>query len=174
MPKEEKVQEVARLAEMLEKGRLALFTDFRGMPAHEMAELRRRLREKGVDYRVIKNTLMALALEKAGKGEGKVLLQGPTAIAVGYGEEVETARVFAEFLRQSKALKLQGALLLDRVLRSEEVLALAALPSKEVLLSRVLGTMQAPLARLLGVLQAPMAGLLLVLQARSKQLEGGS
>ena len=48
MPKEEKVQEVASLAEMLEKGRLALFTEFRGMPAHEMMDLRRRLREKGV------------------------------------------------------------------------------------------------------------------------------
>ena len=174
MPKEEKVQEVARLAEMLEKGRLALFTDFRGMHSQEMTELRRRLREKGVDYRVIKNTLMALALDKAGKGEGKVLLQGPTAVAVGYGEEVETARIFAEFLRQSKTLKLRGALLVDRVLRSEEVLALAALPPREVLLSKVLGTMHSPLARLLGVLQAPMAGLLLVLQARSKQIEGGS
>lgn len=174
MPKEEKVQEVASLAEMLEKGRLALFTDFRGMPAHEMTELRRRLREKGVDYRVIKNTLMALALDKAGKGEGKALLQGPTAVAVSYEEEVETARVLAEFLRQSKTLKLRGALLLDRVLRSDEVLALAALPPKEVLLSRVLGTMQAPLSRLVGVLQAPLAGLLLVLQARSRQLEGGS
>jgi len=174
LPKEEKVQEVAGLAEMLEKGRLALFTDFRGMPAHEMTDLRKRLREKGVEYRVIKNTLMALALDKAGKGDGKSLLQGPTAIAVSYGEEIETARVFAEFLRQSKTLKLRGALLLDRVLQSDEVLALSTLPPRDVLLGRVLGAMQAPLSRLAGVMEAPLAGFLGVLQARSKQLEGGS
>ena len=174
MPKEEKVLEVARLTEMLEKGRLTMFTDFRGMPAHEMTELRKRLRAKGVDYRVIRNTLMSLALDKAGKGDAKALLQGPTAVAVSYGEEIETAKLFADFLRQSKTLKLRGALLLDRVIRSDEVLALAALPPREVLISRVLGAMQAPLAGFVGVLQAPISGLLMVLQARSKQLEGGS
>ena len=170
MPSEAKIAEVARLAERLQKSRLALFTDFRGLRAQEMGGLRLKLRAQGIDYQVVKNTLVIRALEQVGRGEGKKLLLGPTAIAFGYGEEASTAKGMAEALRSLKALRLQGGLLGERVLTAAEVLSLATLPPREVVLANLLGGMQAPAARLLGVLQASLAGLARLLQARASQL----
>ena len=172
MPREKKVQSIDNLKDIVAKCDVAILTDYRGLSAAEMTILRRRLRELGIDYKVVKNTLARFAVERAGRGELVSLFEGPVAIAFGYGNIVEPARTLDDYIRTSKTvLSIKGGFLADRILTSEEVVTLSKLPSREILIGKVLGGMQAPIVSLLTCLNAPMRGFIGVLQARIQQLE---
>ncbi|MBI4301835.1 MAG: 50S ribosomal protein L10 [Chloroflexi bacterium] len=173
MPTEKKQIIAAELATKLAQCSIALATDYRGLSVAEITQLRRRLGAEGVEYRVVKNTLARLAATAAGKPGLVNLLDGPTAIALGYGDIIAPSRVIADYLRSTrKTMDIRGAVIARRVLGSEEVSALATLPPREVLLSRVLGGIQSPLYSLANVLNANLRGLFTVLQGRIHQLEG--
>jgi large subunit ribosomal protein L10 len=139
-----------------------------------MTDLRRRLRELSIEYKVIKNTMARFAAERAGKDELASFFEGPIAIALGYGDISEPARALADYIRTSKAtLSIKGGFLGSRLLTSEEVMILSTLPPREVLLAKMVGGMQTPIVNLLSYLAAPVRGLMSVLQARRQQLEGG-
>jgi large subunit ribosomal protein L10 len=140
-----------------------------------MNKLRRKLKEAGVEYRVVKNNLAAIAAKNVGKEGLKDLLVGPSAVAFSSTDEVAPAKVLAEFIRTTKPpLTIRGGLLQTRVLSVADVAALAAMPPREVLVARVVGQMKSPLYSLVTVLNGNLAGLTRVLQARKQQLEGGS
>ncbi len=161
-----KAKKVESLAEGI-GGRAALIvTDYRGLRVGEFQDLRRRLRPRGVEYHVVKNSLFGRAAEKVGKGELRSLLSGPTAIAVGGGDEVELAKGFVEETRTLKALRILGAFVGGRAIRAEDVLALARLPGRPQLQGTLVGTLQAPLAQIVGVLGAPFGNLIRVLSAK--------
>jgi len=95
------------------------------------------------------------------------------AIALGYGDVTEPAKILADYIKTSKStLTIKGGFLGDRVLTSEEVSTLSRLPSREILLAKLLGGMQGPIAGLANCLSAPITGVARVLQARIKQMEG--
>jgi len=174
MLKEKKGQMIDELASRLSRCTIAVATDYRGLTAKEMVQLRRRLTELGVEYRVIKNTLTRFAAEKAGKKQLEALLTGPVAIAFGYDDVIKPAQVLREHIRSvGSVLQIKGGILGDRLLTAEDVANLAILPSKDVLLARLVGQLNAPLQALHNVLSAPLRGLLNVMQARIKQVEGG-
>jgi len=174
MPKEKKVESVDRLAGMLSRSAITVVTDYRGLSVAEMNQLRRRLRELGIDYRVVKNTLARFAAKKAGKEGLTYLLEGPTAIAFGYGDVAEPARALTDYLRTSRvSLSIKGGLLHERVLTPEEISLLSTLPPKSELVAKLLAGIQAPLSSLLYVLTAHVSGLMRVLHLRIQQLEGG-
>lgn len=171
--REEKAQVIEQLLELIAKSSIGILTDYRGIPGGEMAGLRRKLRESGIDYRVVKNTLARLAASKAGREELAGLFQGTLAVAFGYGEVTEPAKILTEYIRGSKSnLSIKGGFVAGRVLTPADVAAISVLPSKEVLLGKVLAGMQSPITSLVGVLVAPLRGFTGVLQARMKQLEG--
>jgi len=174
MPREEKVRIVEELQEVFSKCSIGILTDYRGLSTAELTELRRALRNSGVSYRVVKNTLARLAAERVGKSELISLFEGPVAIAFGYGDMVEPAKILADYIRNQKTpLSIKGGFAGDRVFTPGDVEALAALPSREILLGKVLAGMQSPIVALISCLAGPMRGLVGVLQARAKQLEGG-
>ncbi len=173
MAREKKVQIIDRLREVFSTCSIGILTDYRGLSAPEMTDLRRRLREQGIEYRVIKNTLARFAAEGASKDELASFFEGQTAIAFGYGDIAESARALADYIRNSKAtLNIKGGFLSDRLLTSEEVMTLSTLPSREILLAKTVGGMQAPIITLLSHLATPMRGFINLLQARMQQLEG--
>ena len=173
MPKEKKEQIARRIEEFLSGCKIAIVTDYRGMPVAEMSQLRHRLKESGIEYHVVKNTLACLAAERTGKEGLKSLLRGPSAIAFGYGGASEPAKMLTEYIRSSKvALSIKGGLLGERMLSSEEVATLSSLPSTEILLSRLAQQMQMPISSLLAVLSANLRGIVQILKAREQQLRG--
>jgi large subunit ribosomal protein L10 len=173
MSREKKARTIDSLEEVFSRCSLGILTDYRGLSAHEMTVLRRRLGEVGIEYRVVKNTLARFAAERLGRSELAAAFEGPVALALGYGEIVEPAKVLADYINTAKSiLAIKGGFLGDRLLTSEEVSVLSKLPSREVLVARVLGAMQSPIVALVNCLNAPIAGLAQVLQARIKQLEG--
>jgi len=152
---------------------VGILTDYRGLKATELAELRRRLRDSGVDYKVVKNTLLRFAAERAGRDELTTQVEGPLAIAFGYGDITEPAKALSNYIETTKAsLSIKGGFLGERLLTSMEVATLSKLPPREVLLARVVGGVQMPLMTLVGQLSAPLRGFVGVLQARIQQLGG--
>jgi len=162
---------VEELGEKLSKSNLVVLTDYRGMTVADIASLRRKLRDMGVEYRVAKNTLLNLAAEKAGKTALKSALVGPTAVAFGDGDVAALARALGEFERTSKVFKVKAGLLGHRLLAPNEVAGLGTLPSRDVLLSQVVAGIQSPIAGLVGTLGGVLSGLVGTLEARRQQLE---
>jgi len=172
---DEKKEVVEQLADRLARCNIAITTDYRGIRVGEMTDLRRRLRQRDIEFRVVKNTLVGFAAEKADKSEFINVVEGPTAIAFGYGDIAEPAKAMVEYIRSSGSmLRIRGALVGRRAISAAEVTTLAYMPPKEVLVAKLLGGVRAPIVGLVNVLSANIAGLAHVLDARIRQLEGGS
>ena len=173
MAQEKKTQIIDELQEQLSKCRVGILTDYRGLTTAEITGLRRQLREASITYRVVKNTLARLAAERSGRKDLADLFDGPVAIAFGYDDIVEPAKVLANYIRTAKStLSIKSGFLSDSLLTSEDLKTLATLPSREVLIAKLLSAMQSPIVMLMSVLSSPMRGFMGVLQARIEQLEG--
>lgn len=173
MPTQQKIDRVSDLADQLERSTIALTADYTGISVNEMNELRRQMRANGVEFTIIKNTLMELAADAANRPLVKDIVQGPTAIAFGYDDPSAVPKVLAEFIRTTRLpLDIQGAILGEGgMLPPADVNRMAALPAKPQLVASLLGQLQAPLQRLLGALNGPLQNLDGLLQARIRQLE---
>lgn len=174
MLRKQKEEIINGIAKDLGRCTVAIATDYRGITAKDMVQLRKQLHLQGVEYKVVKNTLAHFAAEKAGiKGLDQFLV-GPMAIALGYDDVVKPAKILVDATKTpGSVLKIKGGVMGDKVLTAADVASLASIPPKEVLLSQLLGRLQAPIYSLHFVLSSPLRGLVTVLQARSKQLEGG-
>jgi large subunit ribosomal protein L10 len=172
--REQKTQIIDSLQQLFSQCSIGILTDYRGQSANEMTQLRRRLRELGIEYKVVKNTLARFAAQRSGREELLSFFEGPVAIAFGSGDIIEPAKALADYIETSKAsMIIKGGFLPDRLLTKEEITTLSTLPSKEVLLARVVGGVQSPISALVSQLTSPMMGIIAVLQARIQQLEGG-
>jgi len=171
---EQKKETVSELADKLARATIAITTSYSGLTVAQMTELRRRLRQEQIEYRVVKNNLARFAAEQTGREGLTSVIQGPTAIAFGYGDVVAPAKTLLDYIRSTKIeLGILGGLMEDRVLSAAEVTALATLPSREVLIARVLSGMQGSIYGLVNVLNANIVGLVYLLNARKQQLEEG-
>ncbi len=173
MKKAQKAQNIDLMEKVLSKATIGILTDYRGLKTAEVNSLRRKLQDAGGDYKVVKNTLAAKAAEKVNHKEVVPILKGPVAVALGYKEAQNTAKVLTDHVRTARiTLPIRGGFMGNTLLSSEDVTTLATLPPKPVLVAKVVGGMKGPLYALVGVLSAPMRDLQGVLQARIKQMEG--
>lgn len=170
--RDEKVVTVNEIADRLRRSSMAVLADYRGLSVSQITELRRQLRPASVEFRVVKNTLARLAARAAERESLVPVLEGPTAIAFGYGDPVAMAKALTETIRtQRLPLTIKYGLLDNRLLPPTEVSRLAELPGRDVLLGQVVATIQAPLTGLVNVLAGTIGSLLGVLEARRAQLE---
>jgi large subunit ribosomal protein L10 len=158
MPTQAKRDSVAELAEQLASSSAAIVSDYRGLKVADIRALRSGLREQGLTYRVVKNRLMKIAATQAGRPELVELLDGPTAIAFGSGDESAAARAFVEGVRRYRNVAVRGALLGSQRIDESGVRRLASLPSREVLLAQLAGTIASPLSTTAGLLAANLRG----------------
>ncbi|MFZ5590641.1 MAG: 50S ribosomal protein L10 [Bacillota bacterium] len=173
MPTREQKQ--ASLQELKEKfgtSQVAVMANYRGLNVAAMTKLRVRLRERGAELKVVKNTLALIAARENGIEGLEELLTGPTAIAFSGDDLVAPAKVMLEFARESKIMEVKGGLLEGKIIDAQGVKSLADLPPREVLLAQVLGGMQAPLYGFAGALQGLLRNLVYVLEAIRKQKAG--
>ncbi|HKV45830.1 MAG TPA: 50S ribosomal protein L10 [bacterium] len=164
-PRPEKIAMVEELEQRLRGASIVILTDYRGLTVAEIGALRGRLRDANVDYRVAKNTLLALAAERCGIHTLAGFLTGPTAVVFGRDDPGVPARVLQEFIRQYRKLEIKGGVLGGEALGADEVRTLATLPSRGELLARAIGTIQGPLRAVVVMLSAPPRGLVQVLDA---------
>lgn len=166
----EKEPVVLGIKEKLENAKGVVITDYRGLNVANVTELRKKLREAGVEYKVVKNTLTKIAAQQLGLEGLNPYLEGPTAIAFGQEDAVAPAKVISEFSKDHNELEIKAGILEGKVIGVSEIKALADLPSREVLLAKLLGGMQSPLYGMANVLQGNLRNLVYVLDAvRQKQ-----
>lgn len=157
MPKtlEEKKEVAEELSRLLDESETVYLTDFSGLDVASMTELRARLREEGIGYRVAKNTLMARALEQAGDfPDLDEHLRGPTGLVLGGDDPVTPAKIVRDFAEEHENRPAVKVGVVDRrTLTPDEVSDLAELPTREEMLSSILGSLTAPVSGIVGVLE---------------------
>lgn len=166
-PRAEKVQEVAELKELLKAGTIIL-TDYQGLDIKSLSELRKKLREAGGGFRVVKNTLFALAAADTPASALTEGLAGPTAIAYS-SDPVAAAKAIQEFTKGPKTLKVKSGVVEGRVFTPEQIDALASIPPREQLYAMLVGGLQSPITNLVGTLQSMIGQLVMTLQAVAEQ-----
>ena len=162
----EKKQVVAELTEKLSKACAGVLVEYKGINVADDTKLRKELREAGVDYAVVKNTLMNFAIEQVGLQDLKGVLEGTTALAVSDTDYVAAARILAKYAEGNKTgFAIKAGFVDGGVISVESVNALAKLPAREVLVAQVLGGLNAPITGFVGVLNANLRGLVCALNA---------
>lgn len=174
MPTQEKINRVEDLKERLERSTITFGADYTRSTVNQMVELRRAMRAAGIEFTVVKNTLMYLAAEQAGRPQVKDIVQGPTGVAFGFDDPAAAAKAMADYARaNANSFSIRGAVLGDGApMGPDGVTRLATLPPRPQMLSILLAQMQAPMSRLVGALNGPVQNLDNVLRARMNQLEG--
>lgn len=171
MNRREKQQMVSELQRRIEGFQAAVLTNYRGLNVEQINALRRRLREEKMSYHVIKNTLMKIASKGSELEKLNDYIDGPTAIAISYGDPVSLAKILSDFIKNQPLLEIKAGLVQGKVISSEEVKALANMPSRETMLAQILSAIQTSAALLLGAITSAFQEFLYLLQARIEQLE---
>lgn len=175
MPTDEKEAAIVDLADRMSRSSIAIATDFSGLSVNQTTELRKQLRAAGVEYKVVKNRLAAIAAERAGIESFKEILELSTGVVFGYDDVVAAAKALDEYVKQSRVdLKIRKGVMDGAVITSAQISALAALPPKDQLVAMLLGQMNAPISGLVHVLNGTISGLAVVLQRRSEQLDAAA
>jgi len=153
--RDNKKQIVTELHEKLDRAKAAFLADFRGMTVEQATTLRDDLRKVNVEYKVVKNTLLELAVKETDKESLTAHFAGPTAIALTYDDPVSAAKVLSKYAKEQAAVfKLKAGVLTGKPMSVADIQALADLPSREVLIAKLLGTLNAPITNFVGVLAA--------------------
>ncbi|MGM9929580.1 MAG: 50S ribosomal protein L10 [Bacillus sp. (in: firmicutes)] len=145
---EAKKQIVQDIAEKMKSSKSTIVVDYRGLNVSEVTELRKQLREAGVEFKVYKNSLTRLAADAVELADLKAALTGPNAIAFSNEDVVAPAKILNDFAKKHEALEIKAGVIEGNVATVEEVKALAELPSREGLLSMLLSVLQAPIRNL--------------------------
>jgi large subunit ribosomal protein L10 len=160
MKRSEKEQIVAEVSESVGRAQALFFTDFSGLTVEQATELRREFRKSGVEYRVVKNTLIQKALQSAGAHDRIAeRLVGPTGVAFAFEDPVAPAKIIQKFSEKHSKLSLKACLLENEVYEGSRLAELAALPTRKEVLAAILGSIESPLAGVPSVVRAVLRDL---------------
>ncbi len=173
LTKEQKAAAVQDISGKLDAVPALYLTDYKGLTVDQVNDLRRRFRDSGVEYKVVKNTLLRLAMEELGGYEGLFdHLHGPTAVALS-AEPAAPARVIKDFTKDTKLElpELKAAFVDGAIFSADQIDALAALKSKDELIGDIIGLLLSPMTNVVGALQAPGSTLAAILQVLQEEQE---
>ena len=151
---EQKQAAVADLAEMLRNSPAGVLVNYQGITVDTDTKLRKALRESGVKYMVVKNSLTGRACDEVGLGDMKQYLSGMTAIAISENDPIAPAKVIKEYAEKVESFEILAGYLDGAVVTKDTVMSLADIPSKEVLIAKLLGSIKSPLYGFAYALQA--------------------
>lgn len=176
MPTQAKAEKIEELTEKLGRAAVTILVQTQGLTVKDMTDLRNRMRAAKIEFQVAKNTLLRIATERNNMtGVDKGIFNGQTAVALGYDDEVATAKAVSDYIRTSKVAVLKSGILGGRTLTADQVENLARIPGgKNYARAQVVGTVQGPMSTTYSLLTAPMRDLCYVLQAHADQLNGGA
>lgn len=143
---------VQEISDAMNGAQSVVVVDYLGLTVAEDTELRKKLREAGVLYKVYKNTLVSRAIEGTDYESIKDVLEGPSAFAISADDATAPARILAEFAKKAPELEIKAGIVEGTYYDAEGMKAIASVPSREVLLSKLLGSLQSPVTNLARVL----------------------
>ncbi len=173
MPTQKKVDTVADLKERLQKATIVVSAEYRGLRVRDMQDMRRKLREGGLEVRVVKNTLLKLAAEAAGDPDIVRIVEGPTALAIGYGDVIEASKAVTSYAQTAPgSFAIRGGYLEGSVLTANDLKELVKIPPRPVLIAQFMGQMQSPLVNFITLLDAPLQELTGLFQSLLREFPG--
>jgi large subunit ribosomal protein L10 len=140
----QKASVVEDVYEKFSKAKSVVVVDYLGLTVAEATELRKELREAGVEMKVVKNTYLRRAADKAGYEGLDETFTGPTAVAFSYDDVTAPARVMSKFAKSIDALEIKGGIIEGKVSSLDAIAELATLPDRDGMLSMLLSVLQAP------------------------------
>jgi large subunit ribosomal protein L10 len=163
---------LAEIQDRMSRASIAISADYRGLTVAQITELRRAMRPSGAEVKVVKNTLALMAAKAAGRENMADIVQGPTALTIGFDDPIAPVKAFTEHLRARRLnIDIHGGWLEGKVLTRAEVESLATMPSKEQMLADFIGKMQSPLYNFAGLMQSTIRNFAGLVDARAAQLE---
>ncbi|GHO44190.1 50S ribosomal protein L10 [Ktedonospora formicarum] len=176
MPTQAKAQSIDELTEKLGRATIAILVQTQGLSVKDMNDLRKKMRDASVEFKIAKNTLLRIASERNNMTElDTSIFNGQTAVAFGYDDEVAAAKAIVDYTGNSKVVVLKSGILAGRTLSAEQVEGIGKIKGgKNQIKSEVVGTIQGPLSNVFNVISAPMRELCYVLQNHAEQLGGAS
>jgi len=171
MPSQQNIDLVESISLKLEKATGIYFTDYLGLDVADITELRKKLVQSGVEYRVVKNTLVKLAAQNVGIDGLDDVFEGSTAIALSYDDASAPARVLNEFRKMHDLPQLKAFVFEGEVMDNSVFKEIAALQSKEILLAKLVGGLSSPMSKMASLLKSPMRDFVNVLN-NLKETEG--
>ncbi|RKX80096.1 MAG: 50S ribosomal protein L10 [Spirochaetes bacterium] len=167
-----KIEMVKELKDKFKSTKDYIFTNYRGLNVEQITDLRRKLREKNAEYRIIKNRFARIAMEQLELPDVGDQLRDPTAVALSRDDEVnEVVKILSGFKKET-SLQIKGALIGGRIYNGTEVEAFSRLPSKQELIAKLAVTMNAPLQNLVFVLNGVTSKLVRTIQAIADRKAG--
>jgi large subunit ribosomal protein L10 len=159
----------------LAKAQHAFLLDYQGITVPQVTELRKRVRQSGGEYVVVKNTIALRAIDSQALGQLKEHFVGPTAVAFSLTDPVGVAKALTDYAKDVPAIKLKAGLVEGRAIAADQIKEIASLPSREELIAKLLFLMQSPVTRFVRVLAAVPQSFVMVLdQVRKKKEESES
>lgn len=171
MLKAKKTELLNRVKENLQDVDSVFLINFKGLTVEKDTELRRKVRESGSNYEVIKNTILKLAFEGSEFSSLDDHLQGNTALAYNKEDIVAIAKLISEFAKENEAFEFKAGVVQGRLIDMNDLATLAALPSKEVLISKLMYMLNFPIQGLATVLNGTLRNIAVVLDQIAKQKE---
>ncbi|NLC31709.1 MAG: 50S ribosomal protein L10 [Clostridiales bacterium] len=169
-----KREAVEEITEKIKNAQSVIVLSSSGVSVAEITALRKKFREAGVEYKILKNTLVRRALEDLGIFSLDDVLNGPSAFAFGLTDPVAPAKVISDYMAEQKLnnkFVIKAGLVEGTYMDPDAVKALAKLPSKEVLIAKVMGSLNAPITNFVGVLSATLRSLVYAVDAVRQQKE---
>ena len=163
---------VAEIKEKLDRAQSVVLIDYRGLTVAEVTDLRNQFRKAGVEYAVLKNTMITLAAQELGIAGLEDFLKGPTAVAFGVEDPVAPAKIITEYIKKNKKISVKCGMVDKKVIDVAGVTALAELPPREVLIAKMMGSMNAPITGFVGVLSGVIRKFVYAVEAVRKQKAG--
>lgn len=172
LTRQQKEDLIGSYQEGLVKSPHVFLVDFKGVTVTEVSELRRKIREVGGQYEVVKNRLVLRAIGGEALEELKGDFQGPTAAAFGGDDPVGLAKAITDFAKEVPAIELKGGLLEGQPVAPEEVKEIAQMPSREELLTKLVFLLQSPISSFVRTLAALPRQFVVVLEQVRQQKDG--
>ena len=163
MPNKKNISKVKDLTDKLSRAKSIYFTDYLGLSVSDVTSLRKKFYDSGVEYLVVKNTLLKIASDQNKINLGEELFSGSTAIAISYEEPVLAAKVIKDFLKNHDLPSIKGVLFEGSYLPASDFEKIANLPSKEESLAKIIVMLKSPVQNIVNLLNSPMIKLVNVL-----------
>jgi len=168
MNKEKKESYISEMTTQLDKSEAVIVTHYQGLTVHQLDELRAKMREHGIIFKITKNRITKLALEKTRCKDLSDLFSGPTAVALSQ-DAITSAKILTNFSKENSNLKILGGIMGNDILDVVEIKNVASLPTLDEARAKIVGILRSPAQKIASILLAPASKIAILALEKSKK-----
>ena len=168
MNKEQKKNYITEMTANFENSEAVLVTHYQGLTVKQLDELRKQMREQGIQFKITKNRITKLALEKTKCKDLTNLFTGPTAVALSK-DAISTAKILTKFSKENNNLKILGGIMGKEILDVAAVANVATLPTLDEARAKIIGILRSPAQKIVSILLAPASKIAILALEKSKK-----